>query len=260
MNAWPILWVFLGAVVLMVCAWLWQLRTRNAGVVDMVWALGMAGSAAVYALTLEGAPLPRLLVAVLGGAWGLRLAWHIGRRTLGERHEDGRYAYLREHWSDAQGKFLLFFLAQAVMIVLLSLPFWIVAHNRVGTWSWWTTLAVFAWLVAVAGESVADQQLSAWRRDPTHKGKTCDQGLWRYSRHPNYFFEWVHWFAYVLLAVGLPWGWVLASLGGPALMLAFLYRVTGIPYTEAQSLRSRGDDYARYQHRTSAFFPLPPKR
>jgi len=260
MNAWPLLWIFLGAVALMLLAWAWQLRTRNAGVVDVVWSFGMAASAMTYAVLLDGALLPRLLVAVLGGAWGLRLAWHLGTRVFGDAHEDGRYAYLRKHWDDAQGKFLLFFLAQALMIVLLSIPFWIVAHNPRGDWSLWTTLGVLIWAMSVAGESLADRQLAAWKRDPAHKGQTCRDGLWRYSRHPNYFFEWLHWFAYVCLAVGLPWGWVLGSLCGPALMLAFLYRVTGIPYTEAQSLRSRGEDYARYQRTTSAFFPRLPKR
>jgi steroid 5-alpha reductase family enzyme len=80
--------------------------------------------------------------------------------------------------------------------------------------------------------------------------------LWAWSRHPNYFFEWLHWFAYLFLAIGSPQFWL--SLIGPVVMLAFLYRVSGIPWTEAQALRSRGDDYRRYQNEVSAFFPLPP--
>ena len=117
--------------------------------------------------------------------------------------------------------------------------------------------AILVWLLAVGGESLADRQLAKFRGDPASRGRTCRVGLWAWSRHPNYFFEWLHWFAYALLAVGTPWFWV--SLGGPILMFAFLYRVSGIPWTEAQSLRSRGDDYRRYQQEVSAFFPLPPR-
>ena len=114
------------------------------------------------------------------------------------------------------------------------------------------------WLVAVGGEALADRQLSAHKADPANRGKTCRKGLWRYSRHPNYFFEFVHWFAYLALAVGAgPWPVALCALG-PVVMFVFLYRFTGIPYTEQQALRSRGEDYAQYQRTTSAFFPLPP--
>jgi steroid 5-alpha reductase family enzyme len=110
------------------------------------------------------------------------------------------------------------------------------------------------WLIAVAGEAVADAQLAAFRADASNKGKTCRAGLWRYSRHPNYFFEWTHWLAY---AVMLPEDWrVWVS---PALMLYFLLRVSGIPATEAQALRSRGEDYRRYQRETSMFVPWPPQ-
>jgi len=123
----------------------------------------------------------------------------------------------------------------------------------------WKAIAVVVWLIAVMGEGMADSQLAAHRMDPANRGKTCRSGLWRYSRHPNYFFEFLHWFTYVFLSIGMGTGWVAVSLIGPALMLAFLYRVTGIPYTEAQALRTRGADYAEYQRTTSPFVPLPPK-
>ena len=106
-------------------------------------------------------------------------------------------------------------------------------------------------------EALADLQLKRFRADPANRGKVCDVGLWRWSRHPNYFFEWLHWFAYVLLAVGSP-VWYL-TLIGPVLMLVSLLWVTGIPFVEAQSLRSRGDAYRDYQRRTSPFVPLPPR-
>ena len=258
MHALPILWVFLGASAMMLAGWAWQRRHDNAGIVDVLWAGGMSASAVYYALVLPGAVLPRLLVALMGGVWGARLCLHLAQRVFSEE-EDGRYRNMRTQWNGDQRKFLLFFFAQAGFVVVFSLPFWIAAHNPVGTWTVWTTLAVATWLIAVGGESLADRQLAAHRRNPANKGRTCRSGLWRYSRHPNYFFEFVHWFAYVFLAVGLGAGWVAASLIGPAVMLAFLYRVTGIPYTEAQALRTRGDDYAQYQRSTSAFIPLPPK-
>jgi steroid 5-alpha reductase family enzyme len=258
MNAWPLLWLSVLAVLVMSAGWLLQTRTRNAGIVDVLWAVLVATSAVYYAIALPGAPLRRIVMGVLGGLWGLRLAWHLGRRVIGEA-EDGRYAYLREHWHGHQGKFLLFFLAQALMVVLFSLPFWIVGHNPRQGFDVWIVLAALTWAVAVAGESLADRQLAAHRKDPANKGKTCRRGLWRYSRHPNYFFEWIHWFAYVFLTVGAGTGWVLASFAGPAVMLVFLYRLTGIPYTEAHALRSRGEDYARYQRSTSVFLPLPPR-
>ncbi len=258
MHPLPILWVLLAASAMMVAGWLWQRRSDNAGVVDVLWSAGMAASALYYAAVLPGAALPRGLVALMGGLWAARLCLHLAQRVFSEE-EDGRYRNMRAQWNGSQLKFLAFFLAQAGFVVVFSLPFWIAAHNPVPQWTLWTTLAVAEWLVAVGGESIADRQLAAHRNNPANKGKTCRSGLWRYSRHPNYFFEFVHWFAYVFLAIGLGAGWVAASLIGPAVMLVFLYRVTGIPYTEAQALRTRGEDYAHYQRTTSAFVPLPPK-
>jgi steroid 5-alpha reductase family enzyme len=118
--------------------------------------------------------------------------------------------------------------------------------------------ALLVWSVSVLGEALADQQLARFRADPGNRGRTCRIGLWAWSRHPNYFFEWLHWFAYPLLAWGHPQWWL--ALSGPVLMLLFLYRLSGIPWTEAQSLRSRGEDYRRYQAEVSPFLPLPPRR
>jgi steroid 5-alpha reductase family enzyme len=105
----------------------------------------------------------------------------------------------------------------------------------------------------VIGEGVADEQLAAFKRDPANRGRVCQRGLWNFSRHPNYFFEWFVWVAWALYALASPFGW--GALICPALMFFFLFRVTGIPATEAQSLRSRGEEYARYQRTTSSFVP-----
>ena len=116
-------------------------------------------------------------------------------------------------------------------------------------------IAVGWWFATLGLVALADRQLARWRSDPANRGRTCRGGLWRYSRHPNYFFEWLHWFAYVALAWGGPHGpWTLAV---PALLLVLLLFVTGIPYTEARALKTRGDDYRAYQRETSVFIPLP---
>jgi steroid 5-alpha reductase family enzyme len=108
-------------------------------------------------------------------------------------------------------------------------------------------------MVALTGESIADRQLARFRASPSNRGKVCREGLWRYSRHPNYFFEWFHWWAYAWLAVGSPLWWL--PILGVVVMYLFLTRVTGVPPTEAQAIRSRGDAYREYQRTTNAFFP-----
>ena len=258
MTPWNIVYVWIAACVIMTLAWLIQLRTRNAGIVDAVWAACMGASALFYAGFGSGGCVPRIALAALGGIWGLRLCAHILVRVLHEP-EDGRYRYLRQHWNDDQGKFFGFFMIQAVSVALFTLPFYAVAQNPRATWSIWIVCGVVIWLVSQIGESIADAQLSNYRKNPQNHGKTCRAGLWRYSRHPNYFFEWLHWFSYVSLAIGAAFPFWLISLLGPALMLVSLCWVSGIPFTEAQALRSRGEDYRDYQRTTSMLIPWWPK-
>ena len=253
----PALIVLLGATVAMLATWWLQRRTHNAGYVDVVWAALMGASALFYGAIGMGAATPRLLVAMLGGIWGFRLSLYLLSRVLHES-EDGRYRYLREYWQGDQRKFFAFFMAQALFTALFSIPFLVVANNPIAGFTWWSLAGIVVWVLALAGESLADMQLAAWRKDPANRGRTCRAGLWAVSRHPNYFFEWLHWFAYVLLGVGSPWwAW---SLLGPVLMGASLLWITGIPFTEAQSLRSRGEDYRTYQREVSMFVPWFSKR
>jgi steroid 5-alpha reductase family enzyme len=259
MQLWPILCVWAAASAAMLLAWWLQVRTRNAGIVDVVWAACMSASALFYASVGNGSLLSRVTVAMLGGFWGFRLCMHILSRVLNE-HEDGRYSYLREYWGDNQGKFFGFFQAQALLTALFSLPFYSVAHNSREGVSIWYALGLAAWLVSVTGETVADMQLARFRKNPANRGKVCRIGLWNYSRHPNYFFEWLHWFTYVFLSIGTPFPTWLLSLLGPILILVSLCWVTGIPYVEAQALRTRGGDYREYQRTTSALIPWFRKR
>ncbi len=253
-----VLWLVLtGAVVMMAFGWWWQRRHSNSGIVDVLWALGVGLASVPVALAGEGAVIPRVLLVVLALGWGLRLAGHLWLRVRSEA-EDGRYRALREHWRGHQGKLFAFFQFQALLVTLFALPFVAVAANpRADAIGWWLAAAV-VWLLSVGGEAVADRQLARFRRDPVNRGRTCRVGLWRYSRHPNYFFEWLHWFTYVLLAVGSPLLWL--ACAGPLLMYVFVRWISGVPFTERQALRTRGEDYRRYQRETPILFPWFPSR
>ena len=255
-------------VILVACLWLasalgmavvWAIcmRVGNVGYVDVAWAGLMALAAIAAGAFGDGAPLPRALVALFGGLWGLRLCLHLWARVRHEP-EDGRYQALRATWGGSPAKFLAFFQLQALVVALFALPYVAAASRASPGVDGWVLAAIATWIVAVGGEWLADRQLARFRANPAHRGRTCREGLWAWSRHPNYFFEWLHWFAYLWLAIGSPLAWL--ALAGPVVMLLFLYRVSGIPWTEAQALRSRGEDYARYQREVSALIPLPPRR
>lgn len=248
------LWLLLAAV--MSAGWQWQRRHGNAGIVDVIWAAGLGAGAVLLAAVGGGAFAPRLLLAVLGGAWSLRLAAHLWARVKQEG-EDGRYRHLRSVWGGNQRRWLAFFQLQALLVAVFALPFAAVAVNPRSSAPWLAT-ALAIWVSGVAGESLADAQLTRFRADPANRGRTCRVGLWRYSRHPNYFFEWLHWFAYVALAVGSPL-WALSWVG-PLMMWLFLRFLSGVPWTEAQALRSRGEDYRDYQRCTPMIFPWFPRR
>jgi steroid 5-alpha reductase family enzyme len=195
----------------------------------------------------------------IAAIWGLRLAVHLLRTRVIGQPEEGRYVELRRQWGTNLGwKFLAFFEFQALLALILSTPFFLASANRAGGFNWIEIVGVFTWCIGIAGESIADHQLDAFKKDPANRGRTCRAGLWRYSRHPNYFFEWTIWIGFALLALPAHYGWL--GLLSPALILYFLLRVTGIPATEEQALRTKGDDYRDYQRTTSAFVPWFPKR
>jgi steroid 5-alpha reductase family enzyme len=250
---------WMGSAGLMALLWLLQLRTCNAGIVDVGWAFSLGALAVFDALVAPGGAPHRLLVGILGGIWGFRLAWHLlFDRVLGHP-EEGRYVTLRKNWGrSADAKLFLFFEAQALLAAILSLPFLIAASRPGDTLGVVELVGAALWIAGIVGESVADRQLARFKRDPYNRGRVCDIGLWRTSRHPNYFFEWVIWCGFAALGLTAQAGWL--ALSGPAIILFFLLRVTGIPPTEAQSLKSRGEAYREYQRTTSAFVPWFPKR
>ncbi len=246
-----------GLALTFAAVWLWQLRTSNAGMIDAVWA-GALGAVAVFAgFASGGAPLNRLLVATGGGAWGMRLAIHLWRRNAG-KPEDARYRQFRDQWGAAAPRnFFWFFQLQALVALMLAVAFLVPAFSpRTGSLAN-VAGAIAVWLVAVAGETLADRQLARFTADARHRNRVCDTGLWRYSRHPNYFFECVHWIAYTVLSIRLPWGWL--TFAPPLLMAWLLMKVSGIPLLEARLARTRAG-YDAYMRTTSALIPWPPSR
>jgi steroid 5-alpha reductase family enzyme len=238
--------------------WLIHLRMKNASFVDPGWAASLAILGALYAWQGDGWITRRWMLAIMTGIWGWRLSLYLLVRILGHP-EEGRYTELRRKWgANIEFKFLIFFLAQALLAVALSLPFLAPVLNEATQIHWLEIAAAAIWIISIAGEAIADQQLHRFKQNSKNQGKTCREGLWRYSRHPNYFFEWLIWVAYALFSLASPGGWI--GVASPLLMLYFLFRVTGIPATEEQSIRSRGDDYRRYIEETSAFVPWFPKR
>lgn len=235
-------------------------RLDNYGFVDVAWSYAFALLATYYAAFGSGWLPRRVILATMAGLWSLRLGTHLLRRVAGHHPvEDGRYIQLRKDWAGNFGpKMFGFFQLQAGTVVLLGVPFLLPVLNSAPTFHPLELAGAGLWLFAIAGESLADAQLAAFKRDPASKGRVCDTGLWQFSRHPNYFFEWLIWVAYFVFALGSPWGAI--AVIGPASILYLLLRVTGIPLTEQQSLRSKGEAYRRYQATTSAFIPWFPKK
>ncbi|NOT32684.1 MAG: DUF1295 domain-containing protein [Candidatus Eisenbacteria bacterium] len=241
----------------MLLLWLWQRRSGNAAIVDVAWSFATAVIGVVFAIVLGEGPR-KWIIAGLAGAWGLRLGAHLWQRVSGDVHEDVRYRNMREQWGPRFQLYMFgFYQLQALWAVLFALPMAWAAWNRTPL-GWPDALGIAIWVVGVTGEALSDLQLRRFRESKELAGRVCNQGLWRYSRHPNYFFEWIHWFAYVCLAAGGDGRWLV--LLGPAAMLWLLLKVTGIPLLETRMLESRGEAYRRYQRTTSAFFPWRPRR
>jgi steroid 5-alpha reductase family enzyme len=255
---WPLL--AYGSVILMVLftlTWLLQLKTKNAGIVDTVWAISFPILAAMYCILADGLSARKIMMLAIVGIAGLRLAYYLVFRTIGHP-EDARYKALREEWGIRQnGMMLRFYYFQAVLALILSIPFALIAVNTAPEIHWIEIAGLILAAVAMIGEAISDEQLKKFKQQRSNHGKVMDAGLWRYSRHPNYFFQWGMWVAYLIMALHSPWGWL--SILSPALMLYFLLYVTGILYTETHMVKSRGKAYEDYQKSTSAFVPLPKK-
>jgi steroid 5-alpha reductase family enzyme len=244
----------------MLVAWLIAKKINNAAVVDVAWPLAFAGVAVMAYLIGEGAVLRKTIICAMVLVWSLRLAIHHGMR-LRRRHprEDSRYAVLREQYPrHVWLMFFALFQLEAVQLVLLSLPLAMAASNLQVSLSAWEVGGIALWLVAMGGETLADTTLERFRSKPENAGRVCERGLWRFSRHPNYFFEWLVWVAMFLFALGTPDGWI--TVYCPIIVLASLWGISGIAAIEAPMRRSFGPAYEAYRRGTSAFVPWFPRR
>ena len=245
---------------IMVFVWLWARKIGNAGVVDIFWSFNFPVIGVILLFLADGYAYRRFLICTMVILAGSRLGMHLLIRITRHIHEEeGRYQQLRKEWApNPDQKFFWFFQMQAFSNVLLSIPFFIIATNQSLSLSGWEYAGAALWLISVIGEATADRQLAAFKKVPASKGKVCSAGLWNYSRHPNYFFEWLMWMSYFVFALGSPYGWLAAI--SPLSILYLLLKLTGIPATEEQSLRSKGDAYRDYQQTTSAFVPWLKKK
>ena len=259
-----ILGMGLALVAVMIAGWAFQRGMNNGGWTDVFWTFGTGAAGVACALwpLQAGPPTPRQwLCAALVGVWASRLGLHIALR-VSHSHEDARYASLRQQWGPAfQRNMALFLPVQAIVSIPLIASVAVAARKPGPDLGLLDVIGVLVMVAAVMGEGVADRQLDRFKAHPANRGRVCDEGLWRWSRHPNYFFEWLGWLAYLVIAFdpagAWTWGWM--ALGGPLAMYLILNFATGIPPLEAHMLRSRGEAFRRYRSRTSAFFPLPPK-
>jgi len=244
--------------VLMIVTWLVSLAMHDASIVDIVWGLNFVVVAVVAAVAGDGAHARSVLLLGMVGLWGLRLSGYLARRNLGHG-EDFRYQAMRRKYGDRFGliSLVVVFGLQGVLALVVSLPVQLAATtDQPESLGPLAVLGVILWAVGFAFESIGDAQLARFKRDPSSAGQVMDRGLWRYTRHPNYFGDFCIWWGVFLVAaetVPARWGVV-----GPLLMSFLLLRVSGVALLES-TITSRRPGYAEYVERTSAFFPRPPE-
>lgn len=250
---------------IMSVGWFIERRTGNSGYIDAVWTFGVAlcgAASAWWPLGGEpGTPARQFLIAVMILIWGARLGLHLIKRSSG-RADDPRYAEMKRAWGESAGREMFKLVQiQALVAVPLTFAVFCAAHHPAPALSAQDAFAVAIFIAALWGESVADSQLQAFIAAPQNRGLICNTGLWRHSRHPNYFFEWLHWTAYPVAALPLTQDWPVGyfALLAPVVMYWLLVHVSGVPPLEQHMLRRHGDRYRAYQARTNAFFLGPVK-
>lgn len=256
------LFVLAAMLVVMVGAWAYGLAVKNGGWTDVFWSFGtgfVLAAAAFVATGTDTSQARRLMIAAFMLVWGLRLGLYLAPRVAGHP-EDPRYAAFRATAKNYPLTMLWVSLPQAPASALLGLSVVVAAQRPVPQLDLRDALALIVYVVAIVGETVSDAQMKRFRANPDNKGQVIDTGLWAWSRHPNYFFQWLGWMAYPVMALDPSRPVTLLTLVAPAVMFGLLRYVSGVPPLEEAMLKSRGDKFRDYQKRVSVFFPLPPKQ
>ena len=248
-----LLYGFIISYVSFVALWIVQVKSKDAGWVDIGWTLGLGSLVICLGITSEGLLTRRIIASLLIGIWAIRLASFIIKDRLFKEEEDSRYQNLRRYWGKkANFKFYFFFTFQSFLVILFSIPFLPVFYNP-NPFGIIDLIGIILWLIAFIGEALADKQLRDFKKLPENKFKVCRVGFWERSRHPNYFFEWLQWIAYVFLSIGSNEFYL--SLIGPIFMYFFLIKVSGVYWVELQAIKKRGEEYKKYQQEVPMFFP-----
>lgn len=237
-----------------------SLLARRADIADIAWGLGFVAIAA-WLLMRESAPLTlrQYLVTALVTVWGVRLAWHVARRNLRPGHgEDKRYADWRREWGRTfvLRSYLQVFLLQGLFMLLISAPVLVAGSAERTGLGVFEVLGAAVWVAGFLFEAIGDAQLAAFLSEPSNRGRIMDRGLWRWTRHPNYFGESTMWWGLALMCAGVPGGWI--AFVGPVVITWLLVKVSGIPLVEKP--KAGRPEWEAYKARTSAFVPLPPRR
>jgi steroid 5-alpha reductase family enzyme len=249
-------WVIAAALQLV----LWRIsrRTQNAGIVDVGWAFGFTLVVAVFIVGGRAPFASWAPIALVVVGWSLRLGWHLTGRGAATGPEEGRYRELRQKWAaNPDRAFLWFFQIQALLVGVLAIAF-VIPFATLPVHTAPRVIGLVLAVTGIVGETLADHQLAQFRANPANRGRVCDVGMWGASRHPNYFFEVLVWIGLAVYSTAYPYGGL--AFVAPAVVLLSIVRVTGIPATEAQAVRTRGDAYRAYQMRVSALVPWFPRK
>ena len=244
-------WLYI--IILMSLVWLIYYWQKNASIIDVFWPISIAFTGLHYSF-YQPINSPTLLFQLALIIWALRLAFYLFITRIIPKQKDKRYEAVSQAWTLSKNiGFFFNFQFQGLLAIIMASPFLFIA--KLQAISLLNSVALILFIIGLTGEVLADYQLHYFKKNKC--GRVCNIGLWQYSRHPNYFFEWLIWLSFFLAAITLPWGWL--SVISPLLLLFLMLKIT-IPITERASLKSRGELYQHYQQQTSLFILWPKKK